>query len=294
MKRVVLFLGFCIAVDWAVWSLLTKGLEHYFGLDIGADILFVGHSHTVLAVDKVELEELTGLSIAKYARRGANLADRIAMTRQYIDRHPDRVRLVVFGVESHIFTKAGLSRNSHKLFLPFLDEPVVRQHLTAHGVGFDELLVRQILRSSRFDETTLALSLRGLTSNWRSYKRGRVHIDRLKAVISKGDFRRIAFDEAELERFSQFLLFLKDREIRVALALYPTIDTLNDAEPRKFSRAVQLFKGLAEPRAGVWLLDYNSDLTSRHELFFDPVHVNREGQVEVTKRLAQDLVKLMK
>ena len=293
LGRIALFIVVLLGVDFAIGTLLSRGLERYFGLDVGTEILLVGHSHTVLGVDKERLEALTGLRVAKYAREGANMADREVMIKHYLERHPDSVRFVVFGVDAHSFTAAGLSQNSYQLFLPFMADPTVRDFLAAQDtISGLEWWLRRVLHTARFNETTLALAVRGLQGNWRNYKWGQVDLTRLEKQIAQGDFRRIAFNADELAHFEAVREFLRARGIALILVYYPTVDVFNRAEPERFAEAVARLAGFANPDQGVWLLDYNADYAARHELFFDPVHLNVAGQAVITERLAQDLIAL--
>lgn len=293
LGRFALFILVLLGVDFAVGTMLLHGLERYYGLDIGAEILLIGHSHTVLGVDKERLEALTGLRVAKYAREGANMADREVMIKHYLERHPDTVRFIVFGVDAHSFTAEGLSKNSYQLFLPFMADPVVRDFLTAQqAMAGLEWWLRKILHTARFNETTLNLAVRGLQGNWRNYKRGRVDVARLQKQLANGDFRRIAFNASEQAHFAAIRDMLRTRGIDLLLVYYPTVDLFNRAEPERFAQAMTLLAGFADPDNGVWLLDYNAEYASRHELFFDPVHLNVDGQAEITERLAHDLVAL--
>lgn len=291
--RALLFFGLFFALDIGGASLLKKGLERYYGLDTPADLLVVGHSHSVLGVDKQLLAQASGLSVAKYARQGAALADRDLMIRQYFSRYPGRVRAVVLGVEAHLFTATGLSANSHRLFFPFLSEKVVRDYLEAEGVSPTQLLVGRVFRLSRFDETTLALAIRGLLGNWTSYKHGSVDIGRLEKQIQTGDFRRITLDKNAIEHFGELVGYVKQQGIALVLVNYPTVDLFNRAEPGQFEAAMAIIRGCADPGNGVWLLDYNPAFQSRHELFFDPIHLNVDGQREVTKQLAADIQSIL-
>ena len=293
LLRTALFLALLLGVDILSGNLLSRGLERYYGLDVGAEILLVGHSHTVLGVDKERLEAMTGLRVAKYAREGANMADREVMIRHYLERHPNSVRFVVFGVDAHSFTAEGLSKNSFQLFLPFIGDPVVRDFLKAQQVTVGlEWWLRNILHTARFNETTLNLAVRGLQGNWRSYKRGKVDVARLEKQIAAGDFRRIAFNASEQAHFDAIRDLLYEQGVRLLLVFYPTLDVINRAEPERFSQAMTLLSGFADPDNGVWLLDYNPDYASRHDLFYDPIHLNVYGQVEITRRLGQDIVAL--
>ena len=83
LLRVVLFLVIFIVLDLVISLFLLKGIERFYGLKSDADVLMIGHSHLMLAVDKVALEESSGLKVAKYTREGVNMADRRVMAEQY-------------------------------------------------------------------------------------------------------------------------------------------------------------------------------------------------------------------
>ena len=120
---------------------------------------------------------LTGVRpVAKYAIQGATTADRLAMIRHAFDRHPGRVRAVVYGVNAHLFSDRGLSSNSYRLFLPYMDAPAYRSYVRAHCPSAGEFALRLLLRCSRFEPVTATLAWRGYTRDWRSLKRGTVDV----------------------------------------------------------------------------------------------------------------------
>ena len=83
---------------------LLKGIDRFYGLKSDADVLMIGHSHLMLAVDKVALEESSGLKVAKYTREGVNMADSRVMAEQYFntctartgDSHPQHRPLAIY------------------------------------------------------------------------------------------------------------------------------------------------------------------------------------------------------
>ena len=80
-KLIILFVLVFI-IDRFLAAFLKEGLSQYFGLNQSAEILSVGHSHSVLGIDKKSVENELGIIMAKYARSGANLRDRKAMIEQ--------------------------------------------------------------------------------------------------------------------------------------------------------------------------------------------------------------------
>ena len=77
------------------------------------------------------------------------------------------------------------------------------------------------------------------------------------------------------------------------LLYVPTLDLYNAVEPVKFAGAIRRFESYAAADSGITFLNYNLELAGRHELFYDPIHMNPEGQRVVTDRLATDLAAIL-
>ena len=54
-----------------------------------------------------------------------------------------------------------------------------------------------------------------------------------------------------------------------------------------------MFEKYASADEGVIFLNYNTEFQNRHELFFDPIHLNPMGQEAVTQRLGRDLQRIL-
>lgn len=279
-----------ISADYLVGETLLAGLEKYFGLAEPADTLLIGHSHTVLGINKEMLEDDLGSRVAKYSRQGANLANRDAMIRQYINRQPGSVKTIVYGVDAHLFTSKGLSKNSLALFYPFIDDEVINEYLKkGDGLWSSNYLLRKIIHTARYSEVTISLAIRGFMENWDNYKRGTVDIGRLNKEIANDSFRKIRILNDQVEIFKNTMHYIRRKGINVVLLYIPTVDVLNKAEPQKYNRVISKIEEIANHDDGITFLNYNTDYAHRHELFYDPIHMNPAGQQVVTKRLASDL-----
>ncbi|MCY2924828.1 MAG: hypothetical protein NT031_05215, partial [Planctomycetota bacterium] len=278
-----------LAADRLLGAFLRAGLDRYYGLDEPAAVLCVGHSHMVLGIDKVALEKTLGVPVAKFAVEGANTADRLEMIRYYFRRHPKSVRAVVYAVDAHTFTSAGLSSASYRLLFPFIDDPGIRAYVKRNCGSRTEYWLRVLLCAPRYNELTITLSFRGILHKWTNFKFGQVNAERLAAQVREGRFRRIGFDPDNLRLFDDTANFVGSHEATFCLAYIPTIDIFNQAEPDKFSRSMDLLRSYAATNSSVRFLDYNREIQGRHELFYDPIHLNRPGQKVVTERLAEDL-----
>src|SRR4030095_15251609 len=53
VSKAMLLLVLFLALDRVAGSILLRGLERYYGMDVPAQVLCVGHSHTVLGIDQV-------------------------------------------------------------------------------------------------------------------------------------------------------------------------------------------------------------------------------------------------
>lgn len=291
--RGFLFLVLFLTFDRIIDCFLKHGLEKYYGLEIPAKVLLIGHSHTVLGVDKKGLENELGVPVAKFAVEGANTADRLQMIQHYVFVQSNSVRVVVYDVDAHTFTATGLSSSSFRLFMPFMDSPVILDYVRKSFAGSMEFWVRRFVHCSRYGDLLISLSVRGYLGNWTNLKRGQLDILSLRKEVGKGRFRRIEFNQAVVSEFDTTLKFLRSRGIKVVLAYIPTMDIFNQAEPVLHNEALDRFRRYAAADPGIVFLDYNRDYEGRHDYFFDAIHMNANGQRVVTFRLGKDLKPLI-
>lgn len=288
-RQLLLFLMFLFVCDRVAGMLLLHGLEKYYGLANPAEVLLAGYSHMVLGVDKVLLENELGRPVAKYARAGATLSDREIMIKHYLSRNPNSVQVVVFGVDSRLFSQEGLSSNSYRLFFPYMDDSTISAYLQKEVPSLREYYLHKLLHTSRYSDVTLGLAIRGHRNDWGNYKHGKVNIKRLKYELKEGKHQKVMFYPEQLKIFKRILSFLREQGIEVILAYIPTIDIYNADEPEKHKHAIDIFKSVATENVGIHYVDYNPGYSNRHELFHDHVHLNAKGQELITNELINDI-----
>jgi hypothetical protein len=271
---------------------LLVGVERNYGLDVPAEVLCVGHSHTGLGIDKTALERNLAVPVAKCARNGANVADRLVMIKQYLDRQPSTVKVLVYDVDAHTFTGQGLSLNSYSLFYPFMDSPSVDEYIRQQASSVD-YSVRHALKLWRFNLESCNDAFRGWLGLRSNLKRGTVDVERLKKEIASNQIRHISFDEDCIKCFDETLQYVVKKGISVVLLYIPTIDLYNEAEPEKHQHAIDMFREFSAKYDRVTFLDYCPAFAHRHELFYDPIHLNPQGRWLVTERLAKDLKRIL-
>lgn len=271
---------------------LESGLHKYYGLKEPSKIALVGHSHLMLAVNKSELEIKLGQKISKYTSEGVNVSDRKLMIEYLLKLNP-KTKVLIYGVDAWMFTGEGLSKNSYKLFLPFMDDPIVQNEIMASAPK-QEYWQKRFIKTSRYSETSINSALRGQLSNWSNYKMGSVDTIQLKKNIKNGSFRKINSDSENKKIFEETMAYLVQRKVKVILVYVPTISYYNHAEPRKFKIELEYFKRIADAHKDIEYFEYLKNWESNFKFFFDPIHLNPEGQAAFTQSFSQDLKYFLK
>lgn len=296
MKRrilyTVLFIVVLLACDRIIGLCLNKGLSTYFGLDQHSEVLFIGHSHLMLAVDKTEFENRTHTTVSKYCREGVNVADRYQMVRQFLSLpESDSLRYVIYGVDQFMFTGEGLSDNSYKLFYPFMDNQVMNDYIRS-STDFKDYFLHKVLCTTRYSDALLNSAARGWMHNWSNYKFGNLDVDNLIEQVASDKQRHIKFEGELVGYFEQTLEMLEDRGLTVILVNTPIARPLNDYEPEQYRRFTDYMKQTDATSDNVFYWDLNPEYSERYELFFDPIHLNAEGQKVINEELVERFTEL--
>jgi len=280
------------ALDRGLSTVLKTGLDKYYGFGRGAKLLCIGHSHTMLGIDGAKLEQGLGIPVAKYAMNGANPSDRLTMIKHYFGSHPDRPRLVIYDVNSRIFASKELSSNSYRLLFPYLDNPDVDCYVRGNAGAWDEYLSRRLVRLLRYNGVTINLALRGTIGNHGNFKSGRIDIPTLQKEITTGGRGPVTVDLEMLNAFRETVRLVRDNGVTLVLFYIPTVDLLNNVDKKGYEDVMHIFREYALKDKSIIFLDYNPQFSHRHELFSDPIHLNRRGQQAVTEQAVVDLKKI--
>lgn len=279
----VVFVGLDRLIGWG----LNVGLNRYFGLDRPSQVLFVGHSHLMLAVDKEAFERGTGMAVSKYCREGVNVADRYEMVRQFLALPAaDSLKVVVYGVDQFMFTGEGLSQNSYKLFYPFMDELHIG-HYIRQSTDWQDYAAHKAVCTLRYSDPLINSSLRGWAGNWANYKVGHLDVAALKEQVARGQQRRIKFEPDLMRRFEQTLRLLETRGLTVILVNTPIVKPLNEFEPERYARFIRYMKQLDASSPHIIYWDFNPEFSDHYALFFDPIHLNADGQRVINAELVK-------
>lgn len=287
----LIFIVLFFSADFAVHRILQSGLHKYFGLGETTEIALIGHSHLMLRINKTRLEESLGQQVTKYTSEGVNVSDRKLMI-DYLLTHNTQTKVVVYGVDAWMFTGEGLSDNSYKLFLPFMDNPKIKEQIREKA-PIEEFWQKRIVRSSRYSEPLINSALRGHLGNWSNYKFGTVDTLHLINNVAEGNFRKINSTAQNRTLFEATLKDLQTKNIQVVLVYVPTISYYNQAEPEKFKEEISYYKNLPLQYNNVQYFEYLEGWESNYSFFFDPIHLNPEGQSAFTTAFSSDLKSLL-
>ncbi len=273
-------------------TILNRGIDKYFGLNSNAQVLMIGHSQLMLAVDKSSFEKETSMKVAKYCREGVNVADRQQMIRQYLMLPcADSLQYVIYGVDQFLFNTQDLSKNSYKLFYPFMDNDSIDAYIRQSS-DYKDYWIHKIIRTSRYTDSLLNSSIRGWFCNWDNYKFGQADTTALVRLFDNGNLRRINTAEKEKQLFENSLSMLTQRNIKVILVQTPVIGPLNRFEPDKYKLLHDYFIRLAKSSDLIEYWDLNPQFEYNYPLFYDYIHLNDKGQEAVSHELAQRFNKL--
>jgi hypothetical protein len=284
-----IILSLFIVGDIVVFHILKNGLDHYYGLDKSAQILCVGHSHTVLGLDTERIQTELGVPVSKYAMSGANVLDRYYMIQHFLNRNPS-VHTVVYDVDPRLFDSEGLSSASYTLFFPYIDEPIIKEFLRKES-KWQEFITARMIRCSRFRDQTLKTAIQGFFGKSERKKTQRVRVEYMKGWLEREENRKIHIDQESLKCFLTTIEYLKKKGISVYLVYIPTIDLLNSIDSDTQKTIIKLFKNLADQDKTVTFLNYNENCQYRHELFYDLRHLNKDGNDLISGWLIKDLKK---
>lgn len=278
-------------MDRGLGAVINKGIECYYGLNQHSEVLLIGHSQLMLATDKEALEAGIGRKVSKYCREGVNVVDRYAMVRQYLSfPYSDSLEVVLYGVDQYLFTGGGLSKNSYKLFYPFMDEDNMNEYIKQSTDSYDYWL-HKLVCTTRYSDVLLNSAWRGWKGNWSNYKEGMLNIASLEKQISKKQKQRIRFDQSLKETFEATLRMLTEKKIRVVLVNTPVARILNEYEPESYKEIIDYFQQLASSSSMIYYWDMNPDFSDQYDLFFDPIHLNPAGQKAINEQIIENFKK---
>jgi hypothetical protein len=279
-----------IITDNIINKVMMKGVNNYYGLNQSPQILLIGHSHLMLATDKTKLETGLGMKVSKYCREGVNVTDKKTMVEHFLNSgKADSLKYVLYGVDLATFTGDGLSRNSYKLFYPFIDDMYVNEYVKGNS-DITDYWLHKLMKTTRFNDDGLKNSaVRGWLDNWDNFKNNIIDIETYKKQLANGDERSIQMNDMLIRQFKETVNMITDIGVKVILINTPTLDLLNQYEPDKYADIISWYTCFAAENELVEFWDFNPQYSSDHSIFSDRIHLNRHGQQVITGEIINHL-----
>lgn len=291
--RLIFAVVVLFVIDYAGHRMLKYGLDKGMGLNEHSKVLIIGHSQLMMGLDKSLMEKELKCKVTKHTRTGVGIGVRMMMTDMYVDsEYSDSLECVVLAVDPFSFNDEGLSENSFMLFYPWMDDPYVGRFIHE---STDEVTYwgHKIFRLSRYSDDLIKQSFRGWSNDDRNYKTSILTDDIYER--GKDKWRRpIKFDRTLMQNLEETILHITSKGISVVLLQSPSYYKLTETQQENYKKIEAYFRSLADESPLVEFIDYDKLYNRQSHLFFDPLHLNVEGQKLMTNRLTNDIKKMIK
>lgn len=280
-----------VVLNVVVGRILNLGLRRYYCL-YPAEILSIGYSMSEMGIDKQGLETGLQVPVAKYCMNGAGIGERDLMLRHYLESVGQKPKILVYDVSSFLFA-GSLAVNADALFYPFISESSsISRHLQQSMPPL-EFWQKKLIPLSRYDDTRLGAVIRGFRQDWTTQSRKKFDPEAFQQRVAEGKYKKIACNPELVSALEHTLRFLGEENIQVVLLALPCVDLLNQAEPDQYEKVMDIYRSWAQEYSHVTFLDYNPLFSNDYDLFVDPIHLSRKGQLKVTEKLIEDLPSLL-
>lgn len=284
-KKVLIIISLVLLfliINFAGGKVIDTGLKKYFGLDKHAEVLLVGHSHLMLAVDKSRMEKELGLDIAKYCREGVPVDVREYMIKHYLSLpESDSLKIILYGADQFMFNPNNLSNGSYTLFYPFIDSPAI-DSLIRKEASPKEYWSHRLIKLSNYSDALLNSSIRGYMGNWENFKSGVLDTVAMRESLKKGYNRPIIFDTNLKTAFERTLELIKAKGIHIVLVNTPIVKELNELQPKEYAIFQNYMDSLDASSPLIHYWDINPGMSDKYLLFYDMIHLNHSGQIVAT------------
>jgi lysophospholipase L1-like esterase len=111
--------------------------------------------------------------------------------------------------------------------------------------------------------------------------------------IKSGNVRHIKNEQANIDVFYETMQMLQKKGLKIVLLYFPYVDLLEFNDLRR-EETITIFKRYALENPAIIFYDLTSSLTSKHNLYFDPNHLNPDGQKIATEKLIEVIKQIAK
>ena len=291
--KLLLFFVFIYLSDASLAWLLKYGMDGYYGVNNTSSVVFIGNSRVEAGIDPYLVSDRLKVPVAKFAIGGSNTSDRLEMIKYWLSEKSTPVNCIVYGVDQYSFrnTRFKGGEDAYRHFYPFIDNPSLAAYVKQNSTSLEEYYLKKYIQFSRFNNQDKSISVGYFMGRKDPYDYRVVNMkSRGEVQKNLGDYIS-SIDPDGIAVFDETLSYLKQRKIPVVLLYLPTTDVINELNGERYTESLILLRQFAEKYKGtVTLCDMFAGLSAQHELFGDYSHLNRKGQVQVSRLFSDYLL----
>ena len=221
--------------------------------------------------------------------------DRWAMLQHYFSEYPQKVEMVVYDIDFFTFNgrTVGPGENSkqYRQLYPFMDNAEIDRYVSARSTR-PEYWARKYVRSLRFNDPKIFA--RAVINHFKTPEIPTTKLDfqkyREETEKNGARYDNLKINGDAVACFKKTMDFIRSRNIKVTLLFLPIIDLERDQIDLKYrNKVMEIVREYAAKDPGIVFLETNKKYEGAHELFYDPLHFNKYGQVAATDDLIHAL-----
>ncbi len=285
----LIFVGLFFIMDYGWFFLLRKGLDRYYGFGKSPEILIIGSSASISGFDIEMMESTLGRKVAIYAQEGSSLDLKYTMLSHFLNKNKASLSTVILEISPRNFFNRGLAENSHKLFYPYMDDPIIDDYIASEETKTTDYYIHKLIRTSRFNNYLLKYSVQGHLGFHENVKSSIVDTTAF-THHNTNVLEAIILDSAKVKVLEKSINLIHENNAFAVLVNFPVTTFLQETyNTDDYIQYLALLTGLTQEYEGVSFIDLNIDKCNDYRLFSDRGHLNRMGQLNFTREICKRL-----
>jgi len=261
------------------------------------DVVVLGSSASVEAIDAEELEQQLNVSVRHLGARGTAYPEQHLILDLFLNQN--RAKTLLFQVDSWGLSSTSYSHPFHEYFyLPFLDHPIIRRGLREY---YGDGVVRRWawVPMFKYAEFNSEMGTQAILKAWRASKnvRDKPRYVRSKRSLPEALIQRVRQGGMRPERdrdrtrqayFERIVQLAQQRGMRVVFCVAPVFGARQERAIGADDEVLEFYRQYARER-GIAIYEWGASDCDDPTLFADLSHLNAHGAERFTDGLAQCL-----
>lgn len=275
--------------DFAEWNDIFEGR-------INADIIISGSSLAWIQISPRILDDKLRCNSYNLGMDGSSFNSQYYRYLAY-EKYNRKPKIIIQTLDQGTLKKSAALYN-YQQFLPYLDEPSVSDAVFGYqnGISKKDKIIPFEKYIGEYDLAAVGISeffdIKKFSNEKYKGYRGREAASNytgIEKALESGKKVTINVDDASIKLFETFLKYCKESGIKLFL-IHTPIYTLNQSVIANYREIILIYKNLAE-KYDTPILNYSDNpISYRKDLFYDGVHLNKQGSELFSEVLADDLI----